>query len=645
MGLTYFMPVGNPSALNIGDTLKVTLTFSNIGVNVVNSGFNIRFGVYNYSAGGTRATDFISTSGANGNNVQGYMTLLNFGQTFGQTNGFRLSKRTLLDANLMGSTGEYTTLNTATNQIGDPGFSNNVVYTMVFSMTRTNTDAVVITNSFTGPGLNIEVDAADTSGAYTNFDCFAMRPANNTGSATNMVFTEFKVEGPPGILTPPVIVANPSDMTLTVSDFGLFSAGSSGSGVGYQWYFNNTSTPLANQTNQNLWLTNVQLSQAGGYFMVASNSQASATTTVATLTVNTATHTPRGTIVDDTFQNNSRVVAVTPTTSDWVSSTNGTLTQPNIPGPLVGYPTTNAAVLWVGNFIDTGASGPVDLAVGDALRVTLVFTPTNPAPQNTGSLRFGVYDFYDGGVILNDDGNVSLPAWGGSGGGTNARGYMLTVNFGTSFSDGTPLGFSVRTNLPSPQLMSSGGDYLSMGSGPSGMSNAPGFQSGSQYTLQMTAARMATTSMQVSAQVTGPQLSNLGFLATDNTYFTHRFSGFGIRPNRNTDSADAFTISRFKAEVIAATSAPISPFLITAAGNTTATNFFITWNAVAGKFYQIESATNLTAPIFWQTNTSISASGSSVTWTNLNTAGTNVYHPVAGIRPAEFYRVVCPPQP
>ncbi|HYV27259.1 MAG TPA: hypothetical protein VFA77_06980, partial [Candidatus Eisenbacteria bacterium] len=140
MGLTYFMPVGNPSGLAIGDTLKLSLTFSNIGVNVQNSGFNIRFGVYNYSAGGVRATDFISTSGANGGNVQGYMSLLNFGQTFGQTNGFRLSKRTLLDANLMGSTTEYTVLNTATNQIGDPGFSNNVVYTMIFSITRTGAD-------------------------------------------------------------------------------------------------------------------------------------------------------------------------------------------------------------------------------------------------------------------------------------------------------------------------------------------------------------------------------------------------------------------------------------------------------------------------------------------------------------------------
>jgi len=207
------------------------------------------------------------------------------------------------------------------------------------------------------------------------------------------------------------------------------------------------------------------------------------------------------------------------------------------------------------------------------------------------------------------------------------------------------LGLSVRTNLPSSALMSAAGDYLSMVSGPSVMSNLPGFQSGTQYTLQMTAARMATTTMQVSEQITGPPLSNLGFLANDNTYFTHRFSGFGIRPNRNTDSADVFNISHFKVEVIPATSTPVTPFLITAAGNTTATNFFLTWNSVPGNFYQIQSTTNLTAPIFWITNTSLAASGSSATWTNGNTAGTNVYHPVPGIRPQEYYRVLSPPQP
>src|SRR5438874_2325494 len=64
MWMTYFMPPGNPSALNIGDTLKVTMTFSNLGVSVNgNSTTGLRIGLFNYSAGGTRiSADGFSTS-------------------------------------------------------------------------------------------------------------------------------------------------------------------------------------------------------------------------------------------------------------------------------------------------------------------------------------------------------------------------------------------------------------------------------------------------------------------------------------------------------------------------------------------------------------------------------------------------------
>ena len=102
MGLTYFMPQGNPSALKIGDTLKVTLTYSNIGVNANNTAGGLRFGLYNYAAGGTRITaDGFSTTAGNGNNVQGSMEIINVGQTRGVTNALRLYKRFQVFAHLL----------------------------------------------------------------------------------------------------------------------------------------------------------------------------------------------------------------------------------------------------------------------------------------------------------------------------------------------------------------------------------------------------------------------------------------------------------------------------------------------------------------------------------------------------------------
>ncbi len=55
-----------------------------------------------------------------------------------------------------------------------------------------------------------------------------------------------------------------------------------------------------------------------------------------------------------------------------------------------------------------------------------------------------------------------------------------------------PTGFWVRTNLPSGSLMVTLANYLRVGAGgPAGYSNAPGFVSGTQYTLELSAARTA----------------------------------------------------------------------------------------------------------------------------------------------------------
>ena len=55
--------------------------------------------------------------------------------------------------------------------------------------------------------------------------------------------------------------------------------------LSYQWYYN-TNTVLTNATNSILTLTNVQLSDAGGYSVVVTNAYGSATSAVAQLTVN-----------------------------------------------------------------------------------------------------------------------------------------------------------------------------------------------------------------------------------------------------------------------------------------------------------------------------------------------------------------------
>ncbi len=69
---------------------------------------------------------------------------------------------------------------------------------------------------------------------------------------------------------PPLIVSQPTNETVFVSEGAMFSVLASGSApLGYQWSFNGT--PIASATKSTLALTNVQLYQEGGYSVSVTN--------------------------------------------------------------------------------------------------------------------------------------------------------------------------------------------------------------------------------------------------------------------------------------------------------------------------------------------------------------------------------------
>jgi len=85
--------------------------------------------------------------------------------------------------------------------------------------------------------------------------------------------------------TAPFIVAQPQNVTNAPGQSATFSVVVGGTGpVTYQWYFN-TNTPVANATNSTLTLNNLQATNAGAYYIAATNAAGSVASTNAFLTV------------------------------------------------------------------------------------------------------------------------------------------------------------------------------------------------------------------------------------------------------------------------------------------------------------------------------------------------------------------------
>ena len=83
---------------------------------------------------------------------------------------------------------------------------------------------------------------------------------------------------------PPIIVQHPQSLLVSAGQTAVFTVVAAGrSPLAYQWYWG--SVALANQTNATLTLSNVTSLIAGGYYVVVSNGDGTATSGVAQLTV------------------------------------------------------------------------------------------------------------------------------------------------------------------------------------------------------------------------------------------------------------------------------------------------------------------------------------------------------------------------
>jgi pectate lyase len=286
---TYFTTEPSPVTLaGTGDQLKITWIFTPTGVNSSStSATGLRLAVVD-SGSAARLT---SDNSPNSSTYAGYGMFMNMATTLGSSTPFELIERAApgTSSALLSSSSSsiWTPLaNGATS--GHTGYASGTQYTFVMTFSRNASSGLDITATMTGGSLNntgsASVSYSDSTPNSFTFDTFALRPSSANDSASSFDTTLFKVEFIPGS-TPPSIDSDTQDQSALVGQNTSFSVQASGTApLGYQWYFN-TNTVLTNATSSVLTLTNVQLTDAGGYSVVVTNGIGSVTSAVAQLTV------------------------------------------------------------------------------------------------------------------------------------------------------------------------------------------------------------------------------------------------------------------------------------------------------------------------------------------------------------------------
>jgi hypothetical protein len=456
-------------------------------------------------------------------------------------------------------------------------------------------------------------------------------------------FDELRLADTWAEVTPPVgqclsaaITADPTNVTQCAEISAIFNVTAVGTGASIQWQISGPGSSVwtniigaigSRYDTPNLSLATDNGNKYRAIVNVTCGGGSSATSAVATVTLNAPTITPDGTIMDDFFTAllfNYPVVP--PNYSVWFTEVANNFSD--FPGPgVVAVARTAKSELYLGYFVPEvqGASTnlPVHLDVTNAIKVTFPFTPTGfTSHTNNGALRFGLYDYTDGGTFVVAD---DVTASGSTGNGLNVRGYMLSMDFGPTFTANSPLSLYARNGLSDGSLMGTTQDYLSMGSGPrgGGYTNAPAFQAGTQYILVFQVTRTDTNTCRVTATITGGG-TNWTWSALDtNGLAYHRFDAFAMRPNSLETFADSVNIPEFKVEVIptAWEIARVGMSDVSRTGN----DINLAWSptpntSVASFTYSVQYKTNLLETGWHTLQTNILTT----TYIHTNAASTNV---------------------
>lgn len=412
----FFTEAGSPVNLGVGDKLSVSLNFSMSGFTA--NGSDIRFGVLDSL--GTRNTTNL-TGGMNNStfiNDPGYA--LQFYPS-GSGSPFGLYRRTILTgANVFNTMGDFTLITgSASGATTRQTLADSVPYTLTYIISRESSTDTRITAEVTGGALSaLKYTAVESSDApQTSFDYFGFR-FGGTNLASMIKFTRVLIDYTPAI---PVITLQPEPENLLVQVGGEVSyvVTAEGRQLSYQWMKNGAPfTGNSTATSSTLTLSNLQLTDAGSYTCVVSNSTGNVTSSAVVLYVTVDSVPPPPVITIQPGQPGNTIVvlgqpaalSVTATgdnlTYRWFKNNvlisgavSSTLTFPNatlndagvykvIVSNLSGSATSTPATLTVVSPMSISAYSPVTGAIKQSLDTQLNLTfDRAPKVGNKGAIR------------------------------------------------------------------------------------------------------------------------------------------------------------------------------------------------------------------------------------------------------------------
>lgn len=153
-----------------------------------------------------------------------------------------------------------------------------------FTVVASGTNPLTYQWRFNGTAISGATSASYTlaNAQSANAGGYTAVVTNSAGSATSNAATLTVTSSP----TAPAITTQPASQTVTVGSSVTFTVAASGTGpLSYQWRFNGGA--ISGATSASFTIASAQTSNAGNYSALVTNSAGSATSALATLTVNT----------------------------------------------------------------------------------------------------------------------------------------------------------------------------------------------------------------------------------------------------------------------------------------------------------------------------------------------------------------------